>query len=306
MAGTWKEVVKLRFKGERFRDHALDLTALTELRQFQRIVAETAKALWRAANPDRERLPAHFEDRARLCLRRIDAGSAIAPLEVWVDDEGQADLWDVEPKEVKEAVSLARDVFDHLDRDLPLPDRFPKELVSEYEEFGKTLDPTEEVEFEPVEPQPRAARVNSRNRERLTRFLESPHSSTVEIVGHVLEADVRQQRFQVWVDERTVVVATFTQDQEELVTSALKGHRSLRIRVRGVAAVSPQGRPARFTSIDEIQLLSEVSEEIDPTVPPIEDVLSDLASRVPEGEWRKLPADLTDNLDHYLYGTPKR
>ncbi len=306
MAGTWREIVQLRFKGERFRDHALDLTALTELRQFQKIVAETAKALWRAANPGRERLPAHFEDRTRLCLRRIESGSAVAPLEVWVEDEGQAPLWDDEPKEIKEAVALARDVFDHLDRDLPLPDRFPKELISEYEEWGKTLDLNEEVEFEPVEAEPRAARVNRRNRERLTRFLETSYSSTVEITGHVFEADVRQRRFQVWVDERTAVSATFNPDQEDLVTSALKDHRSLRILVRGTADVSPQGRPTRFTAIDELKLLSEPPDEIDPAVPAIEDVLADLASRVPAGEWRRLPADLTDNLDHYLYGTPKR
>jgi len=306
MAGTWREIVQLRFKGERFRDHALDLTALTELRQFQKIVAETAKVLWRAANPDRERLPAHFEDRTRLCLRRIESGSAVAPLEVWVEDEGQAQFWDDEPKEIKEAVALARDVFDHLDRDLPLPDRFPKELISEYAEWGKTLDLNEEVEFEPVEAERRAARVNRRNRERLTRFLEAPYSSTVEIMGHVLEADVRQRRFQVWVDEQTAVVATFNQDQEGLVTSALKDHRSLRILVRGTADVSPQGRPTRFTVIEELRLLSEPPDEIDPAVPAIEDVLADLASRVPDGEWKRLPADLTDNLDHYLYGTPKR
>ncbi len=54
MAGKWKEVVKLSFKGERFRDHALDLQALSELSQFQKMVAETAKTLWRAANPNRE------------------------------------------------------------------------------------------------------------------------------------------------------------------------------------------------------------------------------------------------------------
>lgn len=306
MAGTWKEIVQLRFKGERFRDHALDLTALTELRQFQKIVAETAKALWRAANPDRERLPAHFEDRTRLCLRRIESGSAVAPLEVWIEDEGQAPLWDDEPREVREAVALARDVFDHLDRDLPLPDRFPKELIPEYEEWGKTLDLNEEVEFEPVEAERRAARVNRRNRDRLTRFLEGPHSSTVEITGHVLEADVRQRRFQVWVDERGAVIATFNEDQEELVTSALKDHHSLRIFVRGTADVSPQGRPTRFTAIEELRLLSDAPQEINLAVPPIEDVLANLASRVPEGEWRKLPVDLTDNLDHYLYGTPKR
>lgn len=306
MAGTWREVVRLRFKGERFRDHALDLTALTELRQFQRIVAETAKALWRAANPDRERLPAHFEDRTRLCLRRIDEGSAITPLEVWVEDEGQSDLWETAPPEVHDAVALARDVFDHLDQDLPLPGQFPKELVPEYGEWGKTLGPDEEVEFEPVEAERRPARVNARNRERLTRFLESPYSSTVEVAGHVLEADVRQRRFQLWLDDRTAIVATFSPNQEELVTSALKDHRSLRVRVRGIADVSPQGRPLRFTSVDELELLLDQPQLLDPATPAIENVLTDLASHVAEQDWARLPHDLTDNLDHYLYGTPKR
>ena len=37
----------------------------------------------------------------------------------------------------------------------------------------------------------------------------------------------------------------------------------------------------------------------------IEDELAALAADVPESEWAKLPDDLTDNLDHYLYGTPK-
>jgi hypothetical protein len=32
----------------------------------------------------------------------------------------------------------------------------------------------------------------------------------------------------------------------------------------------------------------------------------ELAKQVPKEEWDKLPADLLDNLDHYLYGTPKK
>ena len=104
MSGQWKEVVRLRFQGERFRDHALDLLALSELSQFQKLVAETAKSLWRAAHPDRERLPPHFEQRTRLCLRQIEEGSAVAPLEVFLEepDRDQMDLWEEEPQEPEE------------------------------------------------------------------------------------------------------------------------------------------------------------------------------------------------------------
>jgi hypothetical protein len=67
-----KELIRIAFKGKRYDGHALDLSALDELVRFQKIVTETAKALWREANQDCERLPPHFEDNIRLCLRRIE------------------------------------------------------------------------------------------------------------------------------------------------------------------------------------------------------------------------------------------
>ena len=38
----------------------------------------------------------------------------------------------------------------------------------------------------------------------------------------------------------------------------------------------------------------------------LEKDLMELARTVPESEWAKLPKDLNENLDHYLYGSPKR
>ena len=46
-------------------------------------------------------------------------------------------------------------------------------------------------------------------------------------------------------------------------------------------------------------------EEFDPNAPPIEDQLRAIMADVPQEEWDRLPADLTDRLDHYIYGTPK-
>jgi len=42
--------------------------------------------------------------------------------------------------------------------------------------------------------------------------------------------------------------------------------------------------------------------KVDATIPAIEDVLADLAKDVPDEEWDRLPRDLTDKLDYYLYG----
>jgi hypothetical protein len=38
----------------------------------------------------------------------------------------------------------------------------------------------------------------------------------------------------------------------------------------------------------------------------IEAVVESLSAQVPDEEWDELPADLSSNLDHYIYGTTKR
>lgn len=46
-------------------------------------------------------------------------------------------------------------------------------------------------------------------------------------------------------------------------------------------------------------------EGFDPNAPAIEDRIRAIVADVPQEEWDRLPADLTDHLDHYIYGTPK-
>lgn len=39
---------------------------------------------------------------------------------------------------------------------------------------------------------------------------------------------------------------------------------------------------------------------------PIAEVLAEIAGEIPAAELVHVPADLSDQLDHYVYGTPKR
>lgn len=127
-----------------------------------------------------------------------------------------------------------------------------------------------------------------------------------EVVGEVLEADVKQKRFQLWTDGNTHIAVTFSDSQEAEVTTALKDHKSVRVRVKGRAEMSPQGKLLRVTEIEQLALEPAGENPYDADAPSIEEVLAGLAREVPKTEWDKLPGDLTDNLDHYLYGTPKR
>jgi hypothetical protein len=304
MVGKWIEVVRLAFEGARFHDHALDLSAIGELGQFQQLVAETAKSLWRAANSERERLPKRFEDRIRLCLRRVDEGSAVAPLEVYVEQPEGPELFEPEPQEAIEAVDLAYRVFRAAELDEPLPENLPRTLVGDYAHFGQGLGTDEAMKVAPIGKLP--ARVTQTSRARLVALCETPHEDQVEMLGEVLEADVRQGRFQLWTDERTCVSVAFSPEQEGEVTRALREHHTLRLQVRGRGEFSAQGKPIRVTQVAEISLLPAGLVPYDSEARPIEDILVELAAEVPAEEWSQLPPDLTDDIDHYLYGTPKQ
>ena len=239
-----------------------------------------------------------------MCLRRIEDGSATAPLEVYIEEESQAALWETEPREIGEAINLAHETFEAVERDSPLPERFPKELLSQYVDWGKSLAEDEEVEIQPVGKQP--TRFTQITRNRLSGFCEVPNTDYVDVTGEVLETDVKQRKFQLWLDGKTHVSATFSDSQEGDVTTALRDHKSIRVRVKGHAEMSPQGKLLRITEVDQLVFGPVGEAPYDQTALPIEEVLAGLAREVPRAEWDKLPTDLTDNLDHYLYGSSKR
>lgn len=42
-----------------------------------------------------------------------------------------------------------------------------------------------------------------------------------------------------------------------------------------------------------------------PKLPPFLQFVEEISAQVPREEWEKLPKDLSKNIDHYLYGSPK-
>jgi len=303
MSGDWKELVSLTFQGDRFRDHALDLSSLSELPRFQKIVSELARTLWKAAHPDRERLPARFDEQTRLWLRRIDPGSAVAPLGTYVVPEEQQRIWDHEISAVEGAVDLTYEALLAAENDGLLPEGLPQALLPDLALLGSSLADGEELHVR-VPNRRSPARVNSTTRQNWAKFAAAPHPSTIELVGECLEVDVKHGRFQLWTDAKACVQVAFDASQEETVTSALKDHHSIRIGVRGLAEVSPEGKPLRFTAVDSLKLVVPGATLFDEAVPSIETQLAAIWSDVGASEWDHLPKNFTDNLDQHIYGSP--
>ena len=311
MLGRWKEIVVLWFQGKRFQDPAVEISALGELSQFQKLVSKTAEELWRAANPTRKNLPRHFEDRTRLYLRgEIREGrSAGLCLEVPVKPRAKnltPDLFEKELEEVKNAVEFIKQVYESQERKEPLPVSLSQELLGEYTKFGQSLLEDEAIELAPAwTPKKQPAKVTHRIRERLARFIEERYEDYVDITGEVKEASVRQYHFELCPDDKTWIKVNFTPEQEEQVTEALHRHRTIRVQVKGRGKRTPQGKLEVVEEVSKLNLQAVGEIPYDESARPIEDILMELASEVPEEEWDKLPKDGAKNLDHYLYGIPK-
>ena len=132
------DLALLRFEGERFVGHALDVDCVQELSAYRNIILDCAKELWRQNHPNRVRLPKRFEEGFRLQFDRIDDGSAVVPLQRIVPaDQGEFDLgsqdeFDKAAELVDAAISAAND-------DRLLPEALPANVVPLFREFGRTL-----------------------------------------------------------------------------------------------------------------------------------------------------------------------
>jgi hypothetical protein len=75
-----KKIAVLKFNGPRFEDHGLDVDVLPEIIAYKQLLQETAKALWKRKNPNRQRLPKNFDAEISLKFFEIEPGSAGVPL----------------------------------------------------------------------------------------------------------------------------------------------------------------------------------------------------------------------------------
>jgi hypothetical protein len=72
-----------------------------------------------------------------------------------------------------------------------------------------------------------------------------------------------------------------------------------------IVALAPNlsGRRVRLIVLPTIPVIEDESAPKDTRS--IEEKIAAIWADVPEEEWAKLPPDLGDNLDHYIYGLPK-
>ena len=187
----WAEVVRLKFEGRRFDSHALDVQSLAEVALFLRLFGETAKAIWRQRHRERERLPRGFDDLVSLRLRRVENGSVTLPLELPIEP-GQMELFS---SDVEGAVELIGAILIAAGRDEPFPLSTPKDLLPSFARLGETLGDGEWMLVVNPRGPTEGARIDRATRQRIASRVEGRHEGEVDLVGEVVEVDIRAARF---------------------------------------------------------------------------------------------------------------
>lgn len=178
-----------KLSGGRFEVDGFPLDAMGELANYQRLLFEVAKDLWRRKNPNKKALPAHFENQFRLGLKVVRNGSAIPvavrPRELHL--QGQPDLL----TESKEFINAA---FEKIVQDFELPAGLSRDTISAFKAIARDLDATESYLFR--EGTDEVVTYNARLRRRLLGQLDDALPKTKGVlVGNIKSLDPFDQTF---------------------------------------------------------------------------------------------------------------
>lgn len=295
------DLATLRFEGKRFEGHALDVDCTQELIAYRNLVLACAKELWHRKNPDRVRLPKRFEEGFRLQFNRLEDGSAAVPLQrVRVADQTELDFGNLD--EFDEAADLIDAAVAAANDDSLLPDGLPSSVIPLFGDFGKSLR-ADEVLFTRSRHATAEAAYTAKARKRLAEWVGPTYEDALDVVGEVRMANVGPGTFSLQLDGTDLLVSgRFTSEQESEVLEALRNHRSMRLRVHGVAEFSTRdGQMKRFLRVDRVAPAVSAPPEFDDTAAPIWEQLVAIGESAPNGAWDSVPADLSMRIDEIVY-----
>ena len=229
------ELARIRFSWPGSTSPSLDACAMNELAHLQKVITLLASEVWKAANPNRQRLPKGFQEATLFSIRTVETGSTAIPLER--RDLGLPAMFD-SGDPLLDSFERLHETLAAANKRLPLPPAVPHTAVSQIAKLGTYL-PTG-AGFQLQAPGREYVPVSANTRDWLHTQLPTPHHEAVTVSGNILEVDVRQKRCQVWNDEGKTVVE-FTDKHEAQVLAALSNHESTTISVKGEEVLNTDG-----------------------------------------------------------------
>lgn len=133
----------------------------------------------------------------------------------------------------------------------------------------------------------------------------------VELTGEVRAVTLHDDgggTFQLRLESGADIAADFTVEHEAGIINALLRHRFQHLTVSGPGDFGKDGQLKRLLRVDRHALgwIPSPALPFDTTGMDISEIFIAGGKLIPEEEWAKFPPDFAENMDHYMYGLPKR
>lgn len=250
--------IQPRFEGHRFDEHTLPVDVVRDLAAYETLVIELAKHLYLREHPDRQRVPKGFSADFQLHLEKVDQGSAMPLLSVVVT--GVLGLSGGDNSYFERARDLITDCVAAPDGQLP--DAFPRELLSHFNQVGRSLRDDERLELPRSGTTP--ALLTPERRKHLVLAAESVYEREVELTGSIGEADWEKSTFRLRLNDGSQCVVPMPEHFHARAREFGGRSRHL-VTVKGVATYDSWDRLQKVISAEslEIQLNSALSTKLD-------------------------------------------
>ncbi|MFI5458098.1 MAG: hypothetical protein ACHRXM_21905 [Isosphaerales bacterium] len=304
MTTEHRTVVYHTFQGGRFEDHGVVLDVLEDLVRYRDLLVSVAKVLWRRRNAGRERLPKNFEDSLSMKFYEVQPNCATIPLARVLPPVDERPFFPIED-ELDEAIDLVTRTVEAAGQDKPIPEEFPKELLELFDGYGKTLRDDEWIEQRPAGSE-KPVRYDAQVHHRLAQAMTAAYEDSVDLIAEVTMARVSRPRMGILLADGREIEASFRAEDERTITTALQDHQTTKVRLVGRGQFGPDGRLHRIHEVTQATLLPGGAIPFDPNAKPFWEEFEEIMAEVPMAEIEKLPRDGSAQLDHYLYGSPKK
>ena len=288
-------LAELRFTGGIYDSCTLDDRALQEIIKVMHAITDTAKELWRTEHADRARIPKGFNESNQVHMREIRSGSTAVVLEPAIREDSQLPLMN---GLLNDAVAFMHNSCVAVRKDAEPPLGLTSELVNTYAQLGSKLDPSAALSFAPRGGA--RTRIDPLLRKRFRERIPDSYDGVVDLIGHVLAADVHRRTFQIWLGTTLHVNADFSDEQENLITSALRDHDAMQLRIRGRGRYRITGELMHVDRVDQIDPLHPDDIELDPDEPTLSQMIERAFADVPAETWQALPRDMAERHDDYF------
>jgi hypothetical protein len=295
---------RLSIKGPRFNERLvfdndldtqlLDVTVLPDLKLYRDLIITLAKALYvrRTGRRVKPGFASEFQlhlFKARhgsaqpVLVRRLDTPAQGKPVQLRLAVNGQVD-------DFADARDMLADAIQFLSEHQRLPDDFPTEAIKPLAAFGGSLRDDDVIELAPYREARKRASYSKQLRDRVAALARRTEFIQLDVTGDFLGAKFQPKR-QVSLSTMShgTMQVPFASVQEPLVAQMVRDRRFSRMRVVGMAYVSPSRGVERF---DGFPVLT-IAPDVDPSlVTSVDDRLRELQDLKPgwlEGEGRALP-----------------